>query len=59
MNMFGGLDTEAYDRKYTDRQLLQRIGRFLGVDRVKITAAFAALMLMAVASTAFPLPRCV
>lgn len=55
MNMFAGLDTEAYDRKYSDRQLLQRIGRFLGIYRQKITASFAALMLMAVASTAFPL----
>ena len=55
MNMFAGLDTEAYDRKYSDRQLLLRIGRFLGVYRLKITASFAALMLMAVASTAFPL----
>jgi ATP-binding cassette subfamily B protein len=55
MNMFAGLDGEAYDRKYSDRQLLQRIGRFLGVYRLKIAASFAALMLMAVMSTGFPL----
>jgi ATP-binding cassette subfamily B protein len=36
MSVFYGLDTEAYDREYSDRQLLQRIFRYFAPHRRRV-----------------------
>ncbi|MEK7323980.1 MAG: ABC transporter ATP-binding protein [Chloroflexota bacterium] len=35
-SIFSALDTEAYDRQYTDVQLLQRIATYLGPQRARV-----------------------
>lgn len=36
MSIFGALDTEAYDRQYSDWQLIKRIGSYLGSQRKRV-----------------------
>ncbi|MCW5875276.1 MAG: ABC transporter ATP-binding protein [Anaerolineales bacterium] len=48
MGFFSGLDVEAYDRQYTDRQLLGRMAHYFGPHRgsmltIGLTALFTAL----------------
>jgi ATP-binding cassette, subfamily B, bacterial len=50
-----GLDAEAYDRQYSDRELTQRILRYFRPHRRKIVIISASVFLMAIASAALPL----
>jgi ABC-type multidrug transport system fused ATPase/permease subunit len=50
-----GLDTESYDRVYTDRQLLRRILAFFRPHRKKMVAAALTLTLNSAAGTAGPI----
>lgn len=49
MAVFSGLDTEAYDRSYSDLELLRRIGRYFGRyrRRVGVTIFFVSLISLA------------
>ncbi|HET8913651.1 MAG TPA: hypothetical protein VFN23_19415, partial [Ktedonobacteraceae bacterium] len=40
-----GLDAENYDRTYSDRVLIKRIGRYFG-PRVKLTVLVSVLVIM-------------
>ncbi|MBT3275261.1 MAG: ABC transporter ATP-binding protein [Spirochaetales bacterium] len=50
-----GLDSESYDRNYSDRELLRRISRYFGVYRRKMFAVAAMLTLNSVFGTAGPI----
>jgi ABC-type multidrug transport system fused ATPase/permease subunit len=50
-----GLDAEAYDRQYSDRELTRRILRYFRPHVRKILIISASVFLMAVASAALPL----
>ena len=55
MGFFSGLDTEAYDRQYSDRQLVRRISQYFRrqVRRLIVLSFF--LILIAVAGAAVPI----
>jgi ATP-binding cassette subfamily B protein len=59
MGLFTGLDTEAYDRSYSDVELLRRIGGYFGVHsrRVLITAVFVTLVSSSAAGQTFIVSR--
>ncbi|GAB4155381.1 MAG: ABC transporter ATP-binding protein [Candidatus Promineifilaceae bacterium] len=50
-----GLDAEAYDRQYSDRELVQRILRYFRPHRRKVITVGICLMIIAVFGTAPPL----
>lgn len=50
-----GLDAEAYDRQYSDRELVRRILRYFKPHRRKVVIATVSIFLMAIASAALPL----
>ncbi len=50
-----GLEAEAYDRKYDDRELLRRIGAYFRPHGRKLIVMVTAVLLMAIASSALPL----
>ncbi len=50
-----GLDAEAYDRKYDDKELVRRILHYFRPHRRKIIIVTIAIFLMALASAALPL----
>ena len=50
-----GLDAEAYDRTYTDGQLLRRIMRYFSPQRRAMAIAAGAIFLNAVLDTALPI----
>ncbi len=50
-----GLDAEAYDRKYNDKELVRRILHYFRPHRRKILVVTAAIFLLALASAALPL----
>jgi ATP-binding cassette subfamily B protein len=54
MGFFSSLNAEAYDREYTDKQLLQRIARYLQAHRQKLGLASAAMLLISVTNAASP-----
>ncbi len=51
----GGLEAEAYDRQYSDKELVRRIGRYFRPHRKKITIIIIAVTLIAAANAAVPL----
>jgi ATP-binding cassette subfamily B protein len=53
--MFSGLNTEAYDRTYSDRELVRRIARYFGRDRRRVIWAVVLIVALAVVSTLQPL----
>jgi hypothetical protein len=55
MGLFTGLDTEAYDRSYSDVELLRRIGSYFGAHRrqVLITVVFVTLVSLSAAGQTF------
>ncbi|MCB0202046.1 MAG: ABC transporter ATP-binding protein, partial [Anaerolineae bacterium] len=53
--MFSGLNTEAYDRDYSDRELLRRIGRYFARDRRRLTWAVVLIVALAVVTAFQPL----
>jgi len=59
MGLFTGLDTEAYDRSYSDVELLRRIGRYFGAHRrrVLITVVFVTLVSLSAAGQTFIVSR--
>jgi len=55
MGFFSGLDTEAYDREYGDRELLRRINQYLNPHRTRLVWISALLILVAVSGASLPL----
>jgi len=55
MSFFSGLDVEAYDRSYSDRELFQRIWAYFKVHRKRLLGVFLLLLSMSVSSAAEPL----
>ncbi len=54
MSFFEGLDTEAYDRKYTDRQLVRRLAGYFQPYRRQVTAITGLLVLISVIGAVEP-----
>ena len=50
-----GLDSEAYDRQYSDKELFHRILQYFQPHRRKIIISSIAILLLALAGAAFPL----
>lgn len=50
-----GLDAEAYDRQYGDRELVRRIVTYFRVHRKKVTVVIICVVLMALLGAALPL----
>jgi ATP-binding cassette subfamily B protein len=55
MSAFFGLDTEAYDRQYADRDLLWRLARYFAPHRLRVLAVALLITAVAVAGAAQPL----
>ncbi|MGB2956302.1 MAG: ABC transporter ATP-binding protein [Anaerolineales bacterium] len=55
MGFFSGLDTEAYDREYGDRELLRRIYQYLNPHKTRLVWISALLILVAVSGASLPL----
>ena len=53
--MFSGLDTEAYDRTYRDRDLVRRIGGYFARDRRSLTWALVLIVALALVTAVQPL----
>jgi ATP-binding cassette subfamily B protein len=53
--MFSGLNTEAYDRTYTDRQLVRRVAGYFGRDRRRMLWTLATIVVLAIISAIQPL----
>lgn len=53
-DIFDGLDVEAYDRQYTDAQLVRRILRYFAHQRRQIGVVTATVILSALSDTARP-----
>jgi ATP-binding cassette subfamily B protein len=54
MSFFSGLDTEGYDRQYTDRQLVQRILTYFRPHRLQLVWVTFFILLIAVTGAATP-----
>ena len=52
--IFGGLATEAYDRSYSDRELVRRIATYMRPHARQLLVVTLALLTLAVLSAAFP-----
>ena len=50
-----GLDTESYDRSYTDRELIKRITDYFIPHRTQMVAVAALILLTSLAGTATPI----
>lgn len=55
MSAFFGLDTEAYDRQYADRDLMRRLARYFAPQRLRVLAVGLLITSVAVAGAAQPL----
>ncbi|MEX1247352.1 MAG: ABC transporter ATP-binding protein [Anaerolineales bacterium] len=55
MGFFSGLDVEAYDRQYSDRQLLARMSRYFGPYRGQMVGIGLLSLSTALAGAAIPL----
>jgi len=55
MGFFSGLDTEGYDRQYSDRQLFSRMAGYFSPHRRQIVYIVLLLLLIALASAALPI----
>ena len=55
MGFFSGLDTEAYDREYKDRELLKRIFEYLKPHRSRLVWISFFLVLVSASSASLPL----
>ena len=53
--MFAGLNSEAYDRTYSDRELMRRVAGYFGRDRRRLTWTLVTLLVLAVVSALQPL----
>ncbi len=54
MSFFSGLDTEGYDRQYSDRQLVQRIVRYFMPHLRKLIVVGALLIVISLSGAALP-----
>jgi ATP-binding cassette subfamily B protein len=54
MSFFSGLDTEGYDRQYTDRQLVRRIATYFRPHRLQLIWVTFFILLIAAAGAATP-----
>jgi len=55
MAYFSGLDTEAYDRNYTDRQLVRRIWEYFKLHKRRLTWVIILLLSIAASAAAIPI----
>ncbi|MFL7812235.1 MAG: ABC transporter ATP-binding protein [Anaerolineales bacterium] len=55
MGFFSNLDTEAYDREYSDRELIQRIGSYIKPHQTQLIWIGLLLVVLGAASAALPL----
>ena len=55
MGFFSGLDTEGYDRQYSDRQLVQRMGGYFRPYTRKVLVVVVMLVIIALAGAAQPI----
>jgi ATP-binding cassette subfamily B protein len=55
LSFFAGLDTEAYDRKYTDRQLAARMAKYFRPFKNSVTAVVVLLLIIALSSAVSPI----
>jgi ATP-binding cassette subfamily B protein len=55
MGFFAGLETESYDRQYSDRQLVRRIASYFRPYRRAITVVALTLVLLAFTGAALPI----
>lgn len=53
--MFAGLNTEAYDRQYSDRELVRRIGAYFMRSRRRVLWSVVLIVALAIVSTVQPL----
>ena len=55
MSFFAGLDTEAYDRKYTDRQLAKRLAVYFHPHTRSLVVVVILLLIIAISSAVGPI----
>ena len=55
MSFFAGLDSEAYDRQYTDRQLAARMARYFRPHLKKLGGVVVLLLIIALSGAATPI----
>jgi ATP-binding cassette subfamily B protein len=55
LSFFAGLDTEAYDRKYTDRQLTARVAKYFRPFKYSVIAVVVLLLIIALSSAVSPI----
>lgn len=55
MGMFSGLEVEAYDRQYSDRELFKRMGSYFKPYSKQLSVIIALLLLIAFSSSSVPL----
>jgi len=55
MGFFGNLDPEAYDRQYTDMELVRRIAQYFGQHRRPLLIISGGVLLTSLLDVAFPL----
>jgi len=55
MGFFSGLDTEGYDRQYTDQQLAMRIGGYFQTYKIQLIIVTLLLLIIAGAAAASPI----
>ena len=55
MGFFSNLDVEAYDREYSDKELLKRIGSYVKPHKVRLLWISLLLILIGAASASLPL----
>jgi ATP-binding cassette subfamily B protein len=53
--IFSGLETEAYDRAYSDTELIKRIASYFGLYRKRVTGVIILVSLVALAGVGQPL----
>ena len=55
MGLFSGLDTEAYDRSYSDSQLISRIAVYFAAHKQGVFGATGFVVLVSIAGAGVPL----
>ncbi len=55
MGFFSNLDTEAYDRQYTDAELAKRLGAYLRTQWVRLAGVSFLMLIVALAGAAAPI----
>jgi ATP-binding cassette, subfamily B, bacterial len=54
MSFFNALDTEGYDRQYTDRQLIRRMLQYFGPHKRRLAVVVVLILVIALAGAATP-----